>query len=69
MEIPFQDLQTDTLRALIEEFVNREGTDYGSQVYDLETKVMQVIRQLEQGKAYIAYDAESNSCNVVRRDR
>tara|TARA_R110000772_G_scaffold31392_5_gene77545 strand:+ start:997 stop:1209 length:213 start_codon:yes stop_codon:yes gene_type:complete len=67
MEIPYQELQADTLRSLIEEFVSREGTDYGVQIYDLNTKVLHVMKQLEQGKAFIDYDAESYSCNLILR--
>ncbi len=68
MEIPFKDLEEDTLNSLIEEFVSREGTDYGLHIYNLKDKVKHVMRQLEKGIVYIDYDAESSSCNVVKRD-
>ena len=68
MEIPYKELTQDTLNNLIEEFVSREGTDYGVQIYSLKDKVSHVMRQLEQGTAYIDYDAESESCNIVVRN-
>ncbi len=65
MEIPYQELKQDTLESLIEEFVSREGTDYGLTMYSLEQKVQHVISQLKNGKASIVYDAETSSCNIV----
>ena len=64
MEIPYQSLDELTLKNLVEEFVSREGTDYGLEEYSLEDKVAQVIRQLEAKQARIVYDAESKTCNI-----
>jgi uncharacterized protein YheU (UPF0270 family) len=35
---------------------------------DLETKVMQVLRQLKKGEAVIVFDEKSETCNIVPRD-
>lgn len=59
------DLQPDTLRAVIESFVLREGTDYGAQETPLEVKVAQVLTQLRRGEAHITFDPASESVNVV----
>jgi uncharacterized protein YheU (UPF0270 family) len=67
MEIPHTELFKTTLRNLIEEYVSREGTDYGQQSFTLKEKVSHVFRQLENGQAYINFDAESGSCNIVLR--
>ena len=69
MEIPYTALAPDTLRNLVEEFVTREGTDYGSHVYSLQDKVRHVLRQLEQGSAVIVYDSESETCHIESRER
>ena len=68
MEIPFKELDKATLNNLIEEFVSREGTDYGFQDYSLQDKVKHVMKQLEKGMAFIDYDAESSTCNIVKRN-
>ncbi|MDG2091034.1 MAG: YheU family protein [Gammaproteobacteria bacterium] len=68
MEIPYTDLEKTTLNGLIEEFVSREGTDYGSHIYSLEDKVSHVMKQLGKGVVFIDYDAESSSCNIVKRE-
>jgi uncharacterized protein YheU (UPF0270 family) len=43
-------LEPDTLRAVIESFVLREGTDYGVRETALEDKVAQVLIQLRRGE-------------------
>lgn len=65
MEIPYQRLDSEILRAVIVEFVTREGTDYGDRFFSLDEKVAAVQRQLEVGTARIVYDTESETCNVV----
>jgi len=68
VEIPFRELSAETLQALIESFVGREGTDYGAVERTLQEKVADVRRQLERGEARILFDAESESVNIVTRD-
>ena len=59
------DLAPDTLRAVIESFVLREGTDYGEHETSLEDKVAQVLLQLRRGQAHITFDPATESVNVV----
>ena len=59
------DLEPDTLRAVVESFVLREGTDYGAHETSLEDKVAQVLRQLRRGEAHITFDPATESVNVV----
>ena len=59
------DLAPDTLRALIESFVLREGTDYGAHEVSLEDKVAQVLTQLRRGEAHIMFDPATESVNLV----
>ncbi len=66
MNIPYQELDADTLTAIIEEFISREGTDYGELEYSLEQKVQQVWKQLERGDVVLNYDPESQSCDLQR---
>lgn len=65
MEIPYDLLSKDALRSLVEEFVTREGTDYGHRDWDLERKVEAVMRQLKYGEAAIVFDEESSTPNIV----
>jgi uncharacterized protein YheU (UPF0270 family) len=59
------DLEPDTLRAVVESFVLREGTDYGAHETSLDTKVAQVLLQLRRGEAQITFDPATESINVV----
>ena len=59
------DLEPDTLRAVVESFVLREGTDYGAHETSLEDKVAQVLRQLQRGEAHITFDPATESVNLV----
>ena len=65
MRIPMSALQPSTLRALVEEFITREGTDYGDEVFSLEQKVEAVMGQLRRGTAAIEYDDENESCTLI----
>jgi len=51
VEVPHQELTTDVLRAVVETFDLREGTEYGERDIALESKVAKVIRQLDRGEA------------------
>ena len=64
MNIPFQDLKVETLTAIVEEFISREGTDYGDHEISLEQKVLQVMNQLQRGKIVVTFDQESQSCDL-----
>jgi len=64
MNIPYQELEAETLRAIIEEFISREGTDYGAHEYSLEQKVQQVRNQLERGDIVLNFDPETESCDL-----
>ena len=67
MEIRYEELEADTLQAVIEAFVLREGTDYGENEFTLEEKLSHVMEQLKQGKVHLTFDETSNTCNIVRR--
>ena len=58
-------LSPDALRGLVEEFVTREGTEYGPSDWSLEDKVAQVLRQLDVGEARIVFDLELQTASIV----
>ena len=69
IEVPLDALSAAALRGLVEEFVNREGTDYGLRERTLDEKVGDVMRQLERGEAAIVFDPESRSTTIVVRKK
>jgi len=68
LKIPYDQLSPEALNGVIEEFVTRDGTDYGEFEIPLETKISQVLGQLKSGKAVIVFDQESESCTILRSD-
>ena len=65
VEVPHTELSAELLRAVIESFVLREGTDYGEREFSLEDKVAKVIAQLKRGEAKIIFDPETDSVTIV----
>ena len=65
MGIPHSQLSDKALRAIIEEFVSREGSEYGPIEYSFEDKVENVIKQLERGEVVVTFDAASETCNLI----
>lgn len=63
--IPVEQLNQATLNNLVEEFVSRDGTDYGNREVSVNTRVQQVKSQLERGQALIVFDPDLESCTIM----
>lgn len=66
--IPVSRLSPEALQGVIQEFVLREGTDYGDREISLETKFRQVKNKLEKGLAVLVFDDETESTNIISAD-
>jgi uncharacterized protein YheU (UPF0270 family) len=66
MEVPYQQLSEEALRNLITDFVCSVD-DYD--MYDLNSKIEEVTRQLKTGLVVITFNEESNSCLIQTRER
>ena len=53
VDVNYKLLSAETLRGLVEEFITREGTEYGHREFSLDDKVRQVERQLASGEVKI----------------
>ena len=69
IEIPWDALPADTLDALVEEFVTREGTDYGEQEIALERKVAQVVAGIRRREYVILFDTEAETAHILTRQQ
>jgi uncharacterized protein YheU (UPF0270 family) len=67
--IPFDQLSKDALQGVIEEFINREGTDYGHLEYSFDQKCEQVLSLIHSGKAQIVFDHQTQSVSIMNRDQ
>lgn len=66
--IPVHRLSREALKAVIEEFISREGTDYGDAEVSLERRFTQVACKLEKGLAVLLYDDETETTNILLAD-
>ena len=64
--VPWERLSAGALRGVIEEFITREGTEYGADDVALERKLAQVQRQLESAEVVVLFDARAETVNLVR---
>jgi uncharacterized protein YheU (UPF0270 family) len=65
IKIPWNALSEHALAGVIDDFVNREGTDYGHRDYDIDEKRDAVRRQLIAGRVVITYDPRTRSTSIV----
>lgn len=69
MIIPQDQLVPETLTSLLEEFVSRDGTDYGEEEVTLDEKVEEVRAKLISGEAVILFSESTGQCNIVPKDK
>ena len=65
IKIPHTELSAAALEGVIEEFVMREGTDYGHRDYTLAEKRVRVLAALEAGDAVITFDPDTRTTSIV----
>ena len=65
MIIPLSELDSDVVNAIVEQYVLREGTDYGSVEFSLAEKVQHVRQQLEREEVFIVYSELHESVDIV----
>ncbi|MGD0235085.1 MAG: YheU family protein [Syntrophorhabdales bacterium] len=66
--IPVNRLSLEALQGVIEEFISREGTDYGEIEVSPETRFRQVRHKLERGLAVLIFDDETETTNIFLAD-
>lgn len=65
VEVPVEALSQEALDALVESFILREGTDYGSVEVSLDAKKQQIYRQLKKGEIKITFDPTSETVSLM----
>jgi len=64
MDIPYTEISEEALKAIIQEYITREGTEYGIKEYSFEQKIEQIKQQLLKGDIKINFDDETQTCNL-----
>jgi uncharacterized protein YheU (UPF0270 family) len=67
MIIPYNAISPEALHALIEDFVTRDGTDYGQQEMSMQEKADHLMALLKSGEVLITYDEDTETCGLVNR--
>ena len=65
MDIPYTEISEEALKAIIQEYITREGTEYGIKEYSFQQKIEQIKQQLLKGDIKINFDDETQTCNLV----
>jgi len=63
--VPVAALSLQALNGLIEQYVLREGTEYGARDFSLEEKVRRVRQQLDAGQVLIVYSDELGVAELI----
>jgi uncharacterized protein YheU (UPF0270 family) len=66
--VPHTQLDPQTLNALIEEFVTRDGAVHGHADRSAGDRVDSVLRQLRAGMVAIVFDETEETCTIVRKE-
>ena len=67
MIIPHEQISADALQGLIEEYITRDGTDYGEHEISLAQKVEQVKHQITKGEVVVVFDTASETVTLLTR--
>lgn len=62
--VPHDSLKPETLRAVIEEFLTRDGAVHGHSDTPLDRRVEAVRRMLASREAVLVFDDESQACTI-----
>lgn len=68
IQVPYQNIQQQTLDQLIEDVVTRDGTDYGTEEMSLEDKKAQAFYHLQKGHAVVVFDNRTQTVTIVNKN-
>jgi len=67
IEIPFEALSPEAQLGVIDNFIQREGTDYGVQEVSYDSKIERVRTQIQSGKVKIVYEPATESVTLLTK--
>ena len=65
VEVPYERLDPETLRNVLQEFVTRDGADWGEVDGTLEEKIDLVMQQLRNRKVKVVFEMKSQTVNII----
>lgn len=67
VRIPYDSISEEALSAIIENFILREGTDYGFHEVAYKTKFEHVLKKIKSDEFIITFDPSSESVTLLTR--
>ena len=67
IEIPPHKIPAELLTSVIEEFINRDGTDYGDREISLKEKIEHARIKISQGDVILTFDQKTETCNLLTK--
>lgn len=68
MIIPPESLSEEALQGVLEEFISRDGTDYGEHELSLDAKVARLKPQVMRGEVLIVFDDTLERVTLMTRE-
>lgn len=68
MIIPPESLSEEALQGVLEEFISRDGTDYGELELSLEAKIARLKPQIVRGEVLIVFDETLECVTLMTRE-
>ena len=65
VDVPYEQIDPNTLRKMIQEYVTRDGADWDDAGCSLDEKVEQVLRQLRAKTIKVVVDLTSQTANLI----
>jgi uncharacterized protein YheU (UPF0270 family) len=68
IEIPLNELSADALQGVLEEYVSRDGTDYGELELSLQQKTQRLLQQWQRKEVVLVFDNDTESTSFLNRE-
>lgn len=65
--VPFESLNAETLNAILESFILREGTDYGVHEISLDQKILNLKKQVIKNEILLVFDPNTESLTLLSK--
>ena len=66
--IPWQELESATLNALLHDIVTRDGTDYGHTESSTDNKIQQAYQSLQKNTSVLLWDGQLESASLLNKE-
>ncbi len=67
IQVPFASLSPDAQMGVVDDFIWREGTDYGQQEISHESKQAQICAQIQKGDVLLVFDPGLQSVTLMTK--